>query len=152
MCAWSPRNRPRQGFVPAPPAAVRFADATVGRLVRYPDEREAEETPQGFSASHADPHGLRFKHKEKFMQNKLKAVATIALVSLAVSGSDMAQARHHYYGHSRYEHRCRSGNGAVGTIAGGVGGAAIGSAAGGVGGALLGRHLDKAHTRHRNGC
>ena len=70
---------------------------------------------------------------------------------------------HHYRGHNRsyYRHRCSGGNGAVGTIAGGVGGALIGSAigggtlgtiAGGVGGGLLGRHLDKQNTRHRRGC
>lgn len=68
-----------------------------------------------------------------------------------------------YHGNGRrdYRHRCRSGNGAVGTVAGGAGGALLGNAvgggtlgtvAGGVGGALLGRHLDKAHTRSRNGC
>lgn len=70
--------------------------------------------------------------------------------------------RHTYRGRGGdYRHRCGSGNGAVGTIGGGVGGALIGNAvgggalgtvAGGVGGALLGRHFDKAHTRSRNGC
>lgn len=69
---------------------------------------------------------------------------------------------HHYHGSpSRHGHKCGGGNGAVGTIAGGVGGAVIGNSLGGgtagtvlggVGGALLGRHLDKTHTRHRNGC
>ena len=70
---------------------------------------------------------------------------------------------HHVYrGHGgHYRHRCGGGNGAVGTVAGGVGGAVIGSAlgggtigtvAGGVGGALLGRHLDKKNTRSRRGC
>ncbi len=58
---------------------------------------------------------------------------------------------HHYYRH----HRCRGGNGAVGTVAGGVGGAVIGHAviggpvglvAGAVGGGLLGQHLDKVHS------
>jgi outer membrane lipoprotein SlyB len=82
--------------------------------------------------------------------------------------SSAADARDHhryertYHGRNRdYRHRCGGGNGAVGTIAGGVGGALVGSAlgggtlgtiAGGVGGGLLGRHLDKTHTRHRNGC
>ena len=60
-----------------------------------------------------------------------------------------------------YRRRCDGGNGAVGTVAGGVGGAVIGNAigggvlgtvAGGVGGGLLGRHLDKANTRKKNGC
>jgi len=69
-----------------------------------------------------------------------------------------ANSRVHYYSAAR---RCGGGNGAVGTVAGGVGGALIGNAiggdalgtiAGGVGGALLGRHLDKVNTRHRNGC
>ena len=67
----------------------------------------------------------------------------------------------HYYGNSRYRHRCGGGNGAVGTVAGGAGGALIGNAigggtlgtvAGGVGGAELGRHLDKQNTRSRRGC
>lgn len=67
-----------------------------------------------------------------------------------------------YHGDDRrYRHRCGGGNGAVGTVAGGVGGAVIGNAvgggtlgtvAGGLGGALLGRHLDKKNTEHRNGC
>jgi hypothetical protein len=82
--------------------------------------------------------------------------------------NDYRQDRRHYYRHHAYRgrggdyrQRCGGGNGAVGTVAGGVGGAVIGSAlgggllgtvAGGVGGGLLGRHLDKVHTRHRNGC
>nr|WP_068075690.1 hypothetical protein [Novosphingobium lentum] len=69
--------------------------------------------------------------------------------------------RHHRVYHSQARYNCGGGNGAVGTIAGGVGGALIGNAvgggtlgtvAGGVGGALLGRHLDKQHTRDRNRC
>ncbi|WP_419815935.1 hypothetical protein [Glacieibacterium sp.] len=67
--------------------------------------------------------------------------------------------RRHYRGRNRG--RCDGGNGAVGTIGGGVGGALIGNAvgggtlgtvAGGVGGALLGRHLDKKNTKSKNGC
>ena len=63
----------------------------------------------------------------------------------------------HYYHH----HKCGGGNGAVGTVAGGVGGAlignglgggALGTVAGGLGGALLGRHLDKQNTRDKHGC
>jgi hypothetical protein len=66
-----------------------------------------------------------------------------------------------YHGHGgRYRHHCGGGNGAVGTIGGGVGGAVIGNALGGttgtvlggVGGALLGRSLDKQNTRDRRGC
>lgn len=103
------------------------------------------------------------------MRNKL-ALATLAvLVSAPTIMPEPALARtHHYNRHhvyrgqnAYYRHRCSGGNGAVGTIAGGAGGALIGNAlgggtvgtiAGGVGGALLGRHLDKKHTRHRNGC
>jgi hypothetical protein len=68
--------------------------------------------------------------------------------------------RRHYRGRSR-DNRCDGGNGAVGTVGGGVGGALLGNAvgggtlgtvAGGVGGALLGRHLDKKNTKSRNGC
>jgi hypothetical protein len=60
-----------------------------------------------------------------------------------------------------HRHQCGGGNGAVGTVAGGVGGGLIGDAviggpvgivAGAVGGGLLGRHLDKVHSRHQNGC
>lgn len=60
-----------------------------------------------------------------------------------------------------YRHEC-GGNGAVGTIAGGVGGGVlghlligggpIGILIGGVGGALLGRHFDKRHTAAENHC
>ncbi len=96
------------------------------------------------------------------MKMKLNVVAA-AVLALGVTTPDLAQARpyHHYYGRTHYRHRCGGGNGAVGTVAGGVGGAVVGNAigggvlgtvAGGVGGALLGRHLDKAHSRHRNGC
>lgn len=112
------------------------------------------------------------------MNTKLTMAVLAALVSgpMMVPASAFAQDsrydqqrgggyydRHHVY-HGRggdYRHRCGGGNGAVGTVGGGVGGAVIGNAigggvlgtvAGGVGGALLGRHLDKAHTRSRNGC
>ncbi len=62
----------------------------------------------------------------------------------------------YHRGSKHYRGRCDGGNGAVGTVAGGVGGALIGDAvgggtlgtvAGGVGGALLGRHLDKKNTK-----
>ncbi len=97
------------------------------------------------------------------MKMKLNLIATGAVLALGCAAPDMAQADQyrHYHGHTRYDHRCGGGNGAVGTVAGGAGGALLGNAigggvlgtvAGGVGGALLGRHLDKVHTRHRNGC
>lgn len=76
--------------------------------------------------------------------------------------------RQHYADRARgrYDSRhCGSGNGAVGTIAGGAGGALLGNAlgggtagtiVGGVAGALVGRTLDKKNTRDhnamRNGC
>jgi outer membrane lipoprotein SlyB len=96
---------------------------------------------------------------------------TLLVLAAAVTAptvmADTAMARDYYYSHGRkvYYSRarvdCREGNGAVGTVAGGVGGALIGSAVGGgvagpliggVGGALLGRHLDKVNTRHKHGC
>ena len=92
---------------------------------------------------------------------KIKLFAIPIVLAGANIVSDTAMARHHYRGHTSYHHRCGGGNGAVGTIGGGVGGAVIGNAliggpvatiAGGVGGALLGRHLDKKHTRARHGC
>ena len=72
-----------------------------------------------------------------------------ALVSVATVMPEAAFARHHVYrGHTNHHRsRCGGGNGAVGTVAGGVGGVVIGHAivggpvatvAGGVGGALLG--------------
>ncbi|HET8611357.1 MAG TPA: glycine zipper 2TM domain-containing protein [Sphingomonas sp.] len=103
------------------------------------------------------------------MRNKFAMAAALAAMTAApVVAPTPAFARHHHYHHKvyrghggDYRYRCRGGNGAVGTVAGGVGGAVLGSAlgggtlgtvAGGVGGALLGRHLDKQHTRHRHGC
>jgi uncharacterized protein YcfJ len=102
------------------------------------------------------------------MKTKTAAIALAALISAPVMVPTAAQARHHvkhhrpYHGRVAYSQaRCSGGNGAVGTVAGGVGGALIGNAvgggtlgtvAGGVGGALLGRHLDKSNTRSRNGC
>jgi uncharacterized protein YcfJ len=102
------------------------------------------------------------------MRNKIAIFAMAAMLSAPMAIPAPAQAATYtqngkvYHGkHRHYRHRCGGGNGAVGTVAGGVGGAVIGNAigggvlgtvAGGVGGALLGRHLDKSHTRHRNGC
>ena len=89
------------------------------------------------------------------MKNKFAMAALAAMVAVPAVVPSPALAYDHYH------HRCGGGNGAVGTIAGGVGGAVLGSAlgggalgtvAGGVGGALVGRHFDKQHTRHRRGC
>ena len=91
-----------------------------------------------------------------------KVIVPAAVLASATLLPGMAYARHHHHHvyHSRAA-RCSGGNGAVGTVAGGVGGAVIGHAvvggpvatiAGGVGGALLGRHLDKQHTRRSHGC
>ncbi len=93
------------------------------------------------------------------------AIATIAsgqlILADAANAHRSSRAHRHYHGKVYYSHRCSGGNGAVGTVAGGVGGAVIGNAvvggpiatiAGGVGGALLGRHLDKQNTRSRRGC
>ncbi len=102
--------------------------------------------------------------KSKFA---LAALTVMIAAPTMVPSTTYAEGYRHYHDrtyHGRntyYRHRCGGGNGAVGTIAGGVGGALIGSAlgggtvgtiAGGVGGGLLGRHLDKQHTRHRRGC
>lgn len=106
----------------------------------------------------------------------LKAALAVALLTAPTVVPETAVARHYhrYYG-GHYRHQsynsnyrrhyygragCSGGNGAVGTVGGGLGGALIGHAvggtvgtiAGGVGGALLGRTLDKRNTRHRNGC
>ena len=103
----------------------------------------------------------------------MKKQLVLAALALAVAGPtlvpDTAFARDGYYRDRgdnvyrgrdrRYRGRCGSGNGAVGTVAGGAGGALIGNAvgggtlgtlAGGVGGALLGRTLDKKNTRDKN--
>jgi uncharacterized protein YcfJ len=94
------------------------------------------------------------------MRQRLTAALLLSMVSAAAVVPDPALARHHYV-HRGSSHACSGGNGLVGTVAGGAGGAVIGHAliggpvatiAGGVGGALLGRHLDKQHTRHRQGC
>jgi hypothetical protein len=102
------------------------------------------------------------------MRNKLMMAALAALMSGSImpapalaqdSYYDHDRGHHHYNDH--YRRKCGGGNGAVGTVAGGVGGALIGNAVGGgtagtviggVGGALLGRHLDKKNTRSRNRC
>jgi len=97
--------------------------------------------------------------KSKFA---LTALATLVSASVAIPAPVAAQYHRTYRGHySRNHHRCGGGNGAVGTVAGGVGGAVLGNVlgggvlgtvAGGVGGALVGRSLDKSHTRSRNRC
>lgn len=106
------------------------------------------------------------------MRTKLMMAALIALTGAPIMVAAPAQAQnydHHddhndrdYHGRGgEYRHKCGGGNGAVGTIAGGAGGALAGNAlgggtlgtvAGGVGGALIGRHFDKKHTEHKNGC
>jgi hypothetical protein len=118
------------------------------------------------------------------MNTKLAWLALVATIATPVAMPTAVSARDHrdyndrsyndqgYQAHGHrdrtyrargghYRHRCSGGNGAVGTVAGGVGGALIGNAlgggtlgtiAGGVGGGLLGRHLDKQNSRHRNGC
>ena len=115
--------------------------------------------------------GMRYGNvtRENEMKNKLAIAALAAMVAGSTAMPAPAFADHHYDHHDRnyhgrggyYHHRCGGGNGAVGTVAGGVGGAVLGSAlgggtlgtvAGGVGGALVGRHFDKQHTRHRRGC
>jgi hypothetical protein len=99
----------------------------------------------------------------------MAALAAVVCGPAMVSAPAQAQTHHYdhhndrnYHGRSHYSrHRCSGGNGAVGTVAGGVGGAVLGSAvgggtlgtvAGGVGGALLGRHFDKQHTKDKHGC
>ena len=92
------------------------------------------------------------------------ALATLAFAIAPLLAPDAALAgernHRHYRSTTTYHRDCSGGNGAVGTIGGGVGGALIGNAiggpvatiAGGVGGALLGRHLDKKNTRAKHGC
>jgi uncharacterized protein YcfJ len=101
-----------------------------------------------------------FLELEHNMKNKIALAAMVALVSFpAMAPEASAKSRSH---HRQVVYRnCSGGNGAVGTVAGGVGGAVLGGAviggpvatiAGGVGGALLGRHLDKNNSRARAGC
>jgi outer membrane lipoprotein SlyB len=91
----------------------------------------------------------------------LTAAPTIMPAAASAQGYHRSSHRTYHGRGGNYRRRCGGGNGAVGTIAGGVGGALIGNAigggtlgtiAGGVGGGLLGRHLDKKNTRSRNGC
>lgn len=102
------------------------------------------------------------------MRIRIAAAALAAIASGQLVFADAAEAHksnrgahRHYQGKVYFTKRCSGGNGAVGTVAGGVGGALIGNAvvggpvatiAGGVGGALLGRSLDKQNTRRRSGC
>lgn len=120
---------------------------------------------------------------KKLTRSGILAVAALTTAGVAtVPNAAVAQTYHHYRHHpaysggdryyrsnadrGQYDNRhCGSGDGAVGTIAGGAGGAVLGNVlgggtlgtvAGGVGGALLGRTLDKNNTRdrnrNRNGC
>lgn len=109
------------------------------------------------------------------MRNVLKGAALLTVLSGSLVSASPAFAQdygyrdsgHYDHGYSYngrggyYHHKCGGGNGAVGTVVGGAGGALAGNAlgggllgtvAGGVGGALIGRHFDKRHTRHENGC
>jgi hypothetical protein len=115
--------------------------------------------------------------RRETMRNKLATAALLALVATPTVIAQPAFAQDPGYQDSDhrdhdgdrtyrgdggdYRRKCGGGNGAVGTVAGGVGGAVVGNAvgggvlgtvAGGVGGALLGRHLDKKHTEHKNDC
>lgn len=90
------------------------------------------------------------------MRHKMTLALLVALLASTTVGSGTALAREEHV----HRGRC-GGNGLVGTIAGGAGGAVLGKVliggpvaivAGAAGGALLGRHLDKQHTRKRQGC
>jgi len=91
------------------------------------------------------------------MKKKLIFASALVLSLPAIVEQAQARPHRHYSQRATYHRSCSGGNGAVGTIGGGVGGALIGNAlggtvgtvAGGVGGALLGRHLDKQNTRAR---
>lgn len=109
-----------------------------------------------------------FKSSKVGVVSAVAALATFATVAIPTTSFARDNGRDRYedsrydnHGRDRrdYRHRCGSGDGAVGTIAGGAGGALLGNAlgggtlgtiAGGVGGALVGRTLDKQHTRNRN--
>lgn len=94
-------------------------------------------------------------------KNMVAFAALAAMVSVPMVMPEPADAKKRTHRERVVYRNCSGGNGAVGTVAGGVGGALIGNAvvggpvatiAGGVVGALLGRHLDKKNTRSRNGC
>lgn len=93
----------------------------------------------------------------------LMAGPVLTPMPMFTASAATAQKSGHVYYRGRHYHRrhCGGGNGAVGTIAGGVGGGLIGKAviggpvgivAGAVGGGLLGRHLDRKHTASRHRC
>lgn len=103
---------------------------------------------------------------------KTMAIAALAMMvpistmpSAAMAQSSTQRDDRVYRGSdSRDRYPCKGNNGAVGTVAGGVGGALLGHALGGGtlgtlagagGGALVGRHFDKKHTASENrkkGC
>ena len=92
------------------------------------------------------------------MRKKLSVAAMASLLALTAIQPAAVSAREE---HVHRGNHCSGGNGLVGTVAGGAGGAVLGKVliggpvgivAGGVGGALLGRHLDKQHTKKRQGC
>ena len=96
----------------------------------------------------------------------IAALAMMVSAPMVAPTAASAQRNDRYYRDSNgREIKCGSGNGAVGTVAGGVGGGLLGHALGGGtlgtiagagGGALLGRHFDKKNTasknRKNNGC
>jgi hypothetical protein len=98
------------------------------------------------------------------MRTKFAATTLMSLAAATTMVPDGAMARQHHSARRHYVHsghRCRSGHGVIGTVAGGAGGAVIANAvvggpvatiAGGVGGALLGRHIDKQNVRRKHGC
>jgi len=95
------------------------------------------------------------------MKRNLTLAVLATVLSVSAIAPETANARRHYVHRGHAVHRCSGGNGAVGTVAGGVGGGVIAHAvvggpvatvAGAVGGGLLGRHLDKQNVRHRRGC
>lgn len=99
---------------------------------------------------------------------KMMALAALATVATPMTVSAQTysdrNAPRTYRGTDGRYYGCKQSNGAVGTVAGGVGGGLIGRALGGGtlgtlagagGGALLGRHFDKKHTaanNRKNGC
>jgi len=126
---------------------------------------ETRKEASGTDGQKLDARGGVGRAARRQLMKKLSFAALAVLTLTPTPGLDLALAQpyHHrvyYNGRHYHRHHCGGGNGAVGTVAGGVGGALIGhsmggtagTVLGGVGGALLGRHLDKSNTRHRRGC
>ena len=92
------------------------------------------------------------------MRQKVTSAVLASVLATTAFGPTPVLAREEHVHEGK---RCRGGNGLVGTVAGGAGGAVLGKVliggpvaivAGAAGGALLGRHLDKQHTRKKQGC